>query len=360
MDQLGLPVFVSVRPRARILRVNAGKGMNDAAARVGAYMEAIEYAAAEPSVDTTEHLPQFDVRSLIDQFPTKHRFIDLVPRLGEIVRLDDRLSCVSCESLASRTNVWFPAQLIYLPFRRRGEKNIFGGSTNGLASGNSRDEASLHSLFEIAERDAVSMGCARRDQKLVRLDTLPRDILSIIEVWVANGFEVEVLFLESDFDLPCFQVLIIEKHSGTVRGSMGTGCHADPQIALTRALTEAAQSRLSHIHGGRDDIVHYFDGQLDRNSALDELRWRFARSPAIQFSDVTTPTFWRGGHNISLLFETAVDHVKRCGFDEIYRFEFAPMHCSLNVVKLVIPRAEHIEHNLKRMGPRLMRAVLND
>ena len=34
----------------------------------------------------------------------------------------------------------------------------------------------------------------------------------------------------------------------------GSGCHLDPHIALTRAITEAAQSRLTCIAGTRDDL----------------------------------------------------------------------------------------------------------
>jgi ribosomal protein S12 methylthiotransferase accessory factor len=35
----------------------------------------------------------------------------------------------------------------------------------------------------------------------------------------------------------------------------GSGCHPDKGIALCRALTEAAQSRLTSIAGSRDDIT---------------------------------------------------------------------------------------------------------
>jgi ribosomal protein S12 methylthiotransferase accessory factor len=34
----------------------------------------------------------------------------------------------------------------------------------------------------------------------------------------------------------------------------GSGCHPDPAVALSRALTEAAQSRLTYISGARDDL----------------------------------------------------------------------------------------------------------
>lgn len=34
----------------------------------------------------------------------------------------------------------------------------------------------------------------------------------------------------------------------------GSGCHPDPAVALSRALTEAIQSRLTYISGARDDL----------------------------------------------------------------------------------------------------------
>ena len=35
----------------------------------------------------------------------------------------------------------------------------------------------------------------------------------------------------------------------------GSGCHPDRAIALARALTEAAQTRLTYITGIRDDLL---------------------------------------------------------------------------------------------------------
>src|ERR1043166_3908070 len=49
LDRVGVPVFCSIRPGAQpgSLCVNAGKGLTQEEARVGAYMEAIEFALAE-------------------------------------------------------------------------------------------------------------------------------------------------------------------------------------------------------------------------------------------------------------------------------------------------------------------------
>src|SRR5208282_6051864 len=50
LDHVGIPVYASIRPGAAAgsLCVNAGKGFHPIEAEVGAYMEAIEFALAEP------------------------------------------------------------------------------------------------------------------------------------------------------------------------------------------------------------------------------------------------------------------------------------------------------------------------
>ncbi|MFB8235490.1 YcaO-like family protein [Kitasatospora purpeofusca] len=54
----------------------------------------------------------------------------------------------------------------------------------------------------------------------------------------------------------------------------GAGCHTDPHIALSRALTEAAQSRLTCIAGTRDDLPGHepaFDSEPPRPALAGEL-----------------------------------------------------------------------------------------
>src|SRR5687767_1535681 len=47
LDQIGIPVWMAVRPNARTLAVCQGKGLDDASAQASAIMEAAELATAE-------------------------------------------------------------------------------------------------------------------------------------------------------------------------------------------------------------------------------------------------------------------------------------------------------------------------
>ncbi len=92
-----------------------------------------------------------------------------------------------------------------------------------------------------------------------------------------------------------------------VAPELGFGCHADRDVALSRALTEAAQARLTVISGARDDIGAggYRDSGLLRQhrAARGWLRRRvcgiIARSrpwPAIRWPSTSMRRWpaWRG------------------------------------------------------------------
>ena len=49
LDTLGIPIWVSVRPGARVLQISNGKGVTDAASKVSALMEACEPASGRES-----------------------------------------------------------------------------------------------------------------------------------------------------------------------------------------------------------------------------------------------------------------------------------------------------------------------
>src|SRR6202453_4235036 len=67
LDRVGIPVYASIRPTALpgSLCVNAGKGLHPIEAEVGAYMEAIEFALAEPGASRVK-IVRAKVRDVLD------------------------------------------------------------------------------------------------------------------------------------------------------------------------------------------------------------------------------------------------------------------------------------------------------
>src|SRR5262249_43407266 len=95
LDCLGVPVFASIRPDAQpgSLCVNAGKGLTIDEARVGAYMEAIEYAFAEYNRASLK-VSIATARDVYDGATRPEAILDFCPVMGTEIELDAPLACV--------------------------------------------------------------------------------------------------------------------------------------------------------------------------------------------------------------------------------------------------------------------------
>src|SRR5699024_3273928 len=83
-------------------------------------------------------------------------------------------------------------------------------NSNGLASGNVRDEAALHALYEVVERDVLSRPT---DESLARAPSIdPESIpdetcLGMVESIRGAGGRISVQHLPNPFGVPTFRVL---------------------------------------------------------------------------------------------------------------------------------------------------------
>jgi ribosomal protein S12 methylthiotransferase accessory factor len=361
LDRLGVPVYASIRPRGRILRVHAGKGLHADEARVGAAMEAIEHALAErdsllPPTATLRW------RDLARRWPAGWALDEFAPVLGATLRADDRTDVIDCEWLGHAERVPLPAELVRLPHPRRAAPGVFPWSTNGLASGNTLDEATLHALLELLERDATAMNMPEDRSLFVDPAELPAPWAAWCRHWrEAEGVHTHVRVLPNDFGLPCFAATLHEPASLDVNLARGHGLHLSRDIALARALSEAAQSRLSTIHGGRDDITHFY-GKYAQGDVAVRVQAEAAvvqrlqdRSRRIAYADV--PQLPVPG--VAQALAAVRQRLAERGFPDLlrHRLDVRGVADGLHVVKLVLRGAEALEHDNRRLGRRLAQRV---
>lgn len=253
LDVIGIPVFQAVRPNARTLSVSQGKGVTPELARASAAMEAIELWHAEemPPASTAA-----TVAELADELP--YSVFDLPLAQRSALSADSRLRWSPATPVGGVGTVWVPQECVRLGRQAtaagRGRLPLFRRSSNGLASGNTPQEALLHALYEVMERDAcarVAHGGADADSG-VHLESVSGTSHSLLERFAAADIDVRIRDLTPTAGLPCYGAEI-RSHAVPLRFG-GYGCHRDPDVALCRALTEAAQSRLTLIAGAREDI----------------------------------------------------------------------------------------------------------
>ena len=358
LDRIGIPVFTSVRPTAArgSLCVTAGKGIRLEDARAGAYMEAIEFALAEPHASSVD-VEVATARHVLDGVHGPAAVLDFCPRAQRSVDPDVPLGCVRSTDIVSGRQLLVPAELVFLPYPHGPGTGIFGSSSNGLASGNTVEEATLHGLLEVIERDIRAFHRIRDKSRPLHPSTLPGIALEQLAKIGDAGFEWCVRYLPNEFDLPCFEALIWDASaSNALKLAAGYGCHLMRDIALTRAVTEAVQSRLSWIHGARDDLVEpdtevgdFASPELEASAALQWQRYTDV-SGGLDFERV--PGLGLPRSIDDALFAT-MERLARSKIRLVCRVAFTPSIAKLQVVRVIVPRLEYWDRFSHRIGPRL-------
>ncbi|MFD8655977.1 YcaO-like family protein [Streptomyces mirabilis] len=248
LDHLGIPVWTAVRPHARTLVTSQGKGATDTLAKISAVLESAELWHAEQPLKADIHACHRDleVPYPLQALPTK---VD-DPALAGLP-----LDWVTGRGLISGEDVLIPADVVRRQQHRGGQPEIFYVTSNGLACGNNLTEATLHALLEAVERDVLHddyvTGSRYRTLLLPHTVTDPycRDL---VDRFLNAGMWLEMAWVDNAHNVPVCAAYIWSEDYPIVFA--GSGCHFDPRIALSRALTEAAQSRLTCIAGTRDDL----------------------------------------------------------------------------------------------------------
>ena len=338
LDRLGVPVVMAVRPFSRSVSVHQGKGLSLAAAKASAAMEAAESWHAQ-------HLRLPRIRTSASKLARDHALIDLdrLPVAGEPdVDRQSPIHWICGTDLLSDDRIHVPAQLIHTDFCAPRELTNLPTSSNGLASGNCLCEALCSAIYELIERDCTallrSQGSARRDALRLDIDTVSDPAAAgILAQFQAAGLITQVWDMTSDIGVPAFSCRIFEyaaDNRPVTVASNGFGCHLDPAVALSRALTEAAQARLTVIAGSRDDVgPAFYQSPQDGNEryAMEEIWLQDeTRVDFRDLADLSTDTI-EGDLQVLLTRLRAAD------LRQVVWFDLSHADIDLPVVRVIIP-----------------------
>jgi YcaO-like protein with predicted kinase domain len=246
LDDIGIPTAQAVRPASRTLSVSQGKAATLLAAKVSAAMESLECWHSENIRPQLRATSADDLALGYDP--------DRLPRpVGSIFHGAARIDWVRATTLLTGRASWLPylSVLTSVAVQDRLAPPLFTMDTNGLASGNTYDEAALHGLYELMERDSQ----ARTPAPGAPID--PHSITdagcrALLDQIGRRGNEVTLHDRTVWPGYPCVDAGLRSTALGGLFG--GCGLHDHPAVAISRALTEAAQSRLTVISGAREDI----------------------------------------------------------------------------------------------------------
>ncbi|MEP7071237.1 MAG: YcaO-like family protein [Verrucomicrobiota bacterium] len=339
LDPIGIPVVMVCRPNSRSVAVSQGKGIDLPSARVSGLMEAAELYHAE-----TITLPLRAANYEELRYKFKVADPDTLARTAPS-SFHPNLNILWCEGreLFQDEELLVPYELVHtnytLPiFHGHG---CFVASSNGLASGNHLAEAISHGICEVVERDATTLWKLRGK---ARISTSRLDLGSVddptsqrlLEKLQDAGMAVAVWDVTSDIGLATFVCYIVPANEGMMwhsAAAAGYGCHPSREIAFARAVTEAAQSRLTVVSGQRDDFGREaYDHQLDPD-LVTAIR---TNAGTVRFDQVA---HWEGD-----TFEEDIEHqlerLRRVGIRQVIVSDLTKTEFDLPVVRVVIPGLE--------------------
>jgi putative methanogenesis marker protein 1 len=345
LDRLGIPVFSSIRPTAErgAISVYNGKGATPAEARVSAMMEGIERFSAE--------LEREDLRV------ERYSFLSRSERVLDPASLilpagadpDSPIPWTKGYDLASGEDILVPASAVYHPLPHR-YFQLFRTSTNGLASGNTLEEAVFHALMELIERDAWSLVEASRNTG-PRLEEIDDDLaLSLLQKFREANVDVTLKDITSDIGIPTVAAVsddVLLKDPSLL--TIGMGTHTSARIAVLRALTEVAQSRLTQIHGAREDTtVADLRKKMGYERTKRMNRYWFDATMTRNFPELLSFDSNDFLDDINL----AADRLRSAGLDRIIAVDLTRESIGVPVVRVIVPGLEVYAMDQERAGGR--------
>lgn len=341
LDCLGVPVFLAVRPNAKGLSVAQGKGLSRAAAKASAMMESIECWHGE---NINKPLRYESVVEMRNSGLVVCEVGALMLRNDRRTRLDVPYLWVEGYDLLKERSCWVPWEAVSTNFvLSPNHLPTFFMSTNGLASGNGVLEAICHGLLEVIERDAITLwevGGGRRERPIAPEAVPNLACRQFLEDWAKDDLNVLLWNITSDLGIPAFAATMFDGLRGhrtrTVGMFSGYGCHLSASVAVARAITEAAQSRLTVISGSRDDLLpHDYLNCRNEDDLADVLEISRLRKSIDMPPDIATPSF--NGDLARLL-----DAVRHAGIENVVAVNLMREEIGVPVVKVVVPGLEGV------------------
>jgi putative methanogenesis marker protein 1 len=254
LDRIGIPVFSSIRPSAEgsAISVYNGKGTTADEARVSAMMEAIERYSAEVG-EKELFMDRYSGLSEKENVLNPKELIlpDYVKDIEDV-----RIPWMKGYDLMKDEEIYVPANAVFHPLPSRYDRvRLFRTNTNGLAGGNELEEAIFHGLAEVIERDAWSLvEITRNTGPYVNVED--GEIRNLIDKFLNAEVSVIIRDITSDICVPTFAAVSDDMmlRDPTLL-TIGMGTHTNASVAIMRAVTEVAQSRLTQIHGAREDTT---------------------------------------------------------------------------------------------------------
>lgn len=353
-DNLGIPVYSIYRKRTAkgTFGNYNGKGATPEQAKASAVMEAMERYSAEQR--ESDEVAYGTLQQMRDSGMPYVEPADLIlpARVMGMVESAE-IAWTECYDILRGEDVWVPACAVFYPYYPDGDLQLFRFHTNGIASGNTIEEAILHAMFEVIERDAWSIAESfNRTNADIIVDDEDSVPGRLLKQFRDAGIEINLKDLTTDVG-----VTTVGASSDDVRTKdpemldIGVGTHLNPEIAAIRALTEVAQSRTTHKHGLK---VNAELQKKTREMGYEKVKeanalWYRDSSKSIRLSEMKDEATDYVLDDIELVLGKIMD----AGFDRVIIADLTRPEIDVPTVRAIIPGMEVSTMDSEREGLRV-------
>ena len=331
LDSIGIYTYVAMRPNTKSLSSTQGKGITPELAKISAIMEAVEMWHAE-------HLPPPDLCGSYNTLKKKYNLYPIELHQQHISRefyfptiLDQEMDWLRAEELNSGKTMYVPSCLINLDYTRFSPASLcLHPSSNGLASGNTLEEATCHGLYEVIERQCEAEAIAPfKKLSVVNLAECTSPHLQCLLKKIADSDHIITVYdMTNNINLPAYQAVLDHSSIRSLANFIGSGAHFLPSVAISRAITEAAQTRLTHINGTRDDL---YPSAYQRAKTY-QGKLHYDHQTMISYrEDFAIPQTFQ-----ACLTET-LNLLKKQGIDIVIRYNHTRKEWGIPVVHMLVP-----------------------
>jgi putative methanogenesis marker protein 1 len=353
LDRIGLPVFTCYRIRPDQSKTwHTGKGFTAVQAQVSLTMEGIERYCSE-------FRDEYRDRLVLDSYKNLKKkglaVLDpdalILPQFSQYAP-GDVLHWISGYDLIGREEILTPACAVYHPFHLD-DKPLINSHTDGIASGNTMEEAVFHGLMEVIERDAWSIAkFSGAACNAIAIEDRPENqfLLDIVDKFNRANIEIVAKDITSDIGIPVIAAFSQDLEQESMIPIDGFGAHLDPKVAMARALTEVATTRALFIQKyGFDGLREELPAYYFMDSAGEDFRFYAHAEKALADMEV-------GYH------DDVLDDIKKSagilqsrGYERLIVVDLTRPDVGLPTVRVIVPGMEAFCFDKTRKGPRLFR-----
>ena len=358
LDRIGLPIYTAIRPTAEegAISIYGGKGISKDHAKASAMMEGFErYSAERQDSDETIIATPNEIGRYGDYIDPKS--LNLPKDFEKKDISDINLEWSKSKDIISGNEYYIPTNAIFHPYASDSNaESLFKSNTNGLASGNILDEAILHGMLEVIERDAWSIfELTHKNYAQIDIESIESElILDIINKFESEGIKIKLMDFTADIKIPTIAASAddtITKDAGLL--TLGMGTHLDPEVAILRALTEVAQSRATQINGAREDTVRADfarEAGYERMKRINKYYFK-DEEEKICLSDIEN----KSTSSITKDIEIVKNELTANDIEKILYVDLTRPEIDVSVVRVVIPEMEVYTIDPSRAGYRFLK-----